>query len=97
MPDDISVPSSNRIVGSGMDFAYGLAGGVVYDILGRVASRFTGSALVGTAIAGIGAGAVVEGSRGEVIATIAGFRSAGLPEVANPVARLTDPIVNFGS
>ena len=96
MPDDISVPSQGRIVGSGMDFAYGLAGGVVYDILGQVAGRFTGSALLGTAIAGIGAGAVVEGSRGEVIATIAGFRSAGLPEIANPVSRLTDPILSIG-
>lgn len=79
---DVGVPTTGRLAGSAGDWAYGLAGGLAYTVLGRISNRYIGSPLVGGAIAGIGAGAIVKGTRGEIIATVAGFNSAFSPEVA---------------
>lgn len=91
MPD-IGVPTTGRLAGSAGDWAYGLGGGIAYTVLARVSDRFVGSPLVGAAVAGIGAGAIIEGNRGEIIATVAGFNSASTPEVAGFVNSAMDSI-----
>ena len=77
-----AVPTTSRIGGAAGDWAYGLAGGLAYTILGRVSDRYIGSPLVGGAIAGIGAGSMIKGTSGEIIATVAGFNSAFSPEIS---------------
>ena len=80
----VAVPNARGLMDAGGDYAYGLVGGVIYD----AASKFTGSGLVGSAIAAVVAGSVIKGTRGEVIAVMAGFAAAGSEEVQGVVGRL---------
>ena len=84
MPAGVGVPTARGLSGAVGDYAYGLAGGLVYHIVGR----YTGSGLLGSAAAAVAAGSVVKGTRGEVIATIAGFQAAGSSEVQGFMSRL---------
>jgi len=54
------------------DYATGLAGGAVYAIV----QSFVGSGLLSSLIAPLITGSVLKGTRGTVIATIAGFQGA---------------------
>lgn len=72
MRRNIGVPSARGVVDSFWDYVYGGAGGFVYD----VATYYTGNSLIGGGIAAALAGSVVRGTRGQAIATIAGFRAA---------------------
>ena len=83
----VGVPNARGMMDAVGDYAYGLAGGVVYD----TAAKYTGSGLIGSALAAILAGSVVKGTRGEVIAVMAGFAAAGSEEVQGVVGRL--PII----
>ena len=68
MPKDITVPTVRGFMGAVGDYAYGVAGGTVYNL----AATYTGSGLIGSAIAAALAGSVIRGTRGEIIATMAG-------------------------
>lgn len=70
---EIGVPSVRGVMGALQDYGYGAVGGAVY----RVGSEMLGSGLVGGAAAAALAGSVVKGTKGEIIATMAGF-TAGL-------------------
>lgn len=84
MATGVGVPSGRGLMDAAGDYAYGIAGGAVYSI----ASGYTGSNLIGSAVAAILAGSVVKGTRGEVIATMAGFAAAGSEEVQGIIGRL---------
>ena len=90
MPQGVQVPSARGLASSGGDYAYGIAGGVVYNLV----SRFSGSSLIGSAVAAVLAGSVVKGTRGEVIAVMAGFAAANSSEVQGLVNRI--PVIGRG-
>ena len=73
MPAGLAVPTVSGLISSVGDYAYGLAGGAIYTGV----SRLTGSGLIGGGVAAALAGTVVRGTRGEVIATMAGFAAGG--------------------
>jgi len=56
---------------SAIDYAVGLAGGVVYAL----STAFTGSGLLGGLIGAGLAGSIIKGTRGTAIATILGFQT----------------------
>ena len=73
MATGVGVPTVSGFMSSVGDYAYGLAGGAIYSLV----SRYTGSGLIGGGVAAALAGTIVRGTRGEVIATIAGFAAGG--------------------
>ena len=56
---------------SAVDYAVGLAGGLVYAL----STSFTGSGLLGGLIGAGLAGSIIRGTRGTAIATILGFQT----------------------
>lgn len=80
---DVGIPDTNDLSDSAVNWATGLGGGIAYLILGRVSNRFIGTPIVGSAISGIGSGAIVGGTQGQTIAVTTGFNAA-----------LSDPFVN---
>ena len=67
--ESIGVPSVSGMRNAFTDFAVGAGGGLVYGL----ASSIFGSGLIGALAAPILAGSVIKGTRGTVLATIAGF------------------------
>ena len=73
MATGVGVPTVSGFMSSVGDYAYGLAGGAIYNLV----AGYTGSGLIGGGVAAALAGTVVRGTRGEVIATMAGFLAGG--------------------
>ena len=70
MPDKpIGVPTAKGVKGAFADFAWGGVGGAVYGLTTAV----MGSGFLGLLAAPVISGAVVKGSRGTAISTMAGF------------------------
>jgi len=65
----IGVPSVKGMQGAFTDFAIGAGGGLVFGL----AQAILGSGLLGALTAPVLAGSVIKGTRGTVLATIAGF------------------------
>lgn len=93
MPKGVGVPSGRGVVDAAGDFAYGLGGGGVYQLV----TRMTGVGLIGALASGALAGSVVKGNRGEIIATMAGFVAAGTPEVQGLINAIPVPRIGGGS
>ena len=73
MATGVGVPTVKGFMSSVGDYAYGLGGGAVYTLV----SQYTGSGLIGGGVAAALAGTIIRGTRGEVIATMAGFAAGG--------------------
>lgn len=65
----IGVPTVSGMKGAFTDFAIGAGGGLVYGL----AQSLFGSGLLGALAAPVLAGSILKGTRGTVLATIAGF------------------------
>ena len=68
-PGSIAVPTTSNIGKSLSNYGIGLIAGLGFNII----SRFTGSGLIGGAIAAGVTGAVVPGEAGRIITTTLGF------------------------
>ena len=77
----VGVPTVKGFMGAVGDYAYGVAGGTVYALV----ANYTGSGLIGSGVAAALAGTVVKGTRGEVIATVAGFTAGASGELLSLV------------
>ncbi len=74
MPDKqtVGVPTMRSMGTAFGDWGVGLAGGGIYYL----AQAFLGTGIFGSVLAPIAAGSFLKGTRGTVIATIAGFQAA---------------------
>lgn len=68
----IGVPSTKSMGSAFGDYAVGVGAGLVYYLV----QGFLGSGFFGSLAAPIAAGSVIKGTRGTVIATVAGFMAA---------------------
>ena len=87
---DVMVPTMGGIQRSFGTYGKGLIAGAGYSII----TRFTGSGLIGSAIAAAGAGSMVPGSEGTAISAVAGWQ-AGQQLLQNG-GGLGDLLANFG-
>lgn len=78
----IGVPKVSTIKRAAMDYAVGLGGGLLYNLL----SKLTGSGFLGGLISGVVTGAVIQGERGTALACILGFQSMQQAATAAPAA-----------
>jgi hypothetical protein len=65
----IGVPSGHGVKDALKDFGVGAIGGLGYAMV----ASMTGASFLGLAIAGVLAGSLIKGNRGEIIATVCGF------------------------
>ena len=65
----IGIPSARGMKGAFTDFAVGAGGGLVYGL----GQALMGNGLLGALAAPVLAGSVVKGTRGSMLATMAGF------------------------
>lgn len=71
MTDKVGIPTASGLGNSLTDFAIGGAGALTFGVVRNVLDL----GWLGGLLAAVGAGAVVKGTRGTVIATILGFQS----------------------
>ncbi len=71
MPNSIGVPTSKTMGSSFGDYGVGLAGGLVFGL----ARQFLGNGILSSLVAPVAAGSIIKGSRGTVIATLAGYQA----------------------
>ena len=71
MAASIAVPTAGGVTRSLTNYGVGILAGVGYKMI----SGITGSGLIGGALSAAVTGAMVKGSAGEVIATMAGFQT----------------------
>jgi hypothetical protein len=69
MKDKIGVPSKSGMKKAFTDYAIGAGGGLAYGL----GQGLFGNGLIGTLAGPLLAGSIVKGSRGEILATMAGF------------------------
>ena len=65
----VEVPTKRGLEASGADYIVGIGGGVIADVVGRM----TGSGFLGSLVSAAIAGAAIKGTRGEIVATVAGY------------------------
>ena len=71
-PNSIGVPTARSMGSAFGDYGVGLAGGLIFYLV----QSFLGSGFLGSLAAPIAAGSFLKGTRGTVIATMAGFQAA---------------------
>ncbi len=69
MADPVAIPTMKGVQGAVADYGFGAGGGLIFGL----SKAMLGSGFLGSLIAAAVAGSAIKGSRGETIATIAGF------------------------